>query len=519
MSDLKDEQVKETVTTTDVEKAFDGSSDKTASVVEEQVQTDPNIVDWDGPDDLSNPKNWTTKRKVANLSIVIFLCLVSPLASSMFAPGVPDVMKEFHTDSDIIAGLVVSVYILGYAVGPLLISPASEIVGRKPVYMVCNVMFLIFTIACAVAGSMNQLIVFRFFAGAFGVCPVTLGGASIADLIVPEKRGIALSLFALGPLLGPVIGPIAGAYLAAAMGWRWTFWIIAMAVSGTEIVEGDYTNICQWGAGGVAHLIFTKETFATVLLERKTQALRKSTDNFDLRSRLDSGLSPKQAITRALVRPMKLLTRSPIVTLMSIYTAIIYGILYLLFTTYTFVYEGQYGFSSSTVGLSYISTGIGFFVGLAFIGGTADRIFKALKEKNNGVAKPEYRLPPLLIGAWFVPAGLFLYGWTAQYHIQWAVPMLGGLLFGVGMIASLLCLQNYLIDAFGMYAASALAANTLLRSIVGGLLPLAGLKMYNALGLGWGNSLIGFLALAMIPIPFVFYKYGEAIRNKYPVKL
>jgi len=266
-------------------------------------------------------------------------------------------------------------------------------------------------------------------------------------------------------------------------------------------------------------VIFCKETFAAALLERKTQALRHSSNNPDLRSSLDSGLSSKQAITHALVRPLKLLLLSPIVTLMSIYTAIIYGILYLLFTTYTFVYEENYGFSPSTVGLSYISTGIGFFLGLFLIGGSADRIFRRLKEKNNGVAKPEYRLPPLLFGAWFVPAGLFLYGWTAQYHIQWAVPMLGGLLFGIGMIAALLCIQNYLIDAFGSYAASALAANTLLRSIVGGLLPLAGLKMYDALGLGWGNSLIGFLSLAMIPIPFAFYKYGEVIRKKYPVKL
>ena len=256
-----------------------------------------------------------------------------------------------------------------------------------------------------------------------------------------------------------------------------------------------------------------------MLLERKTKTLRESTNNADLRSRLDKGLTSRQEITHALVRPLKLLLLSPIVTLMSVYTAIIYGILYLLFTTYTFVYEENYGFSPSTVGLSYISTGIGFFIGLFLIGGSADRVFKALKEKNNGVAKPEYRLPPLLFGAWFVPAGLFVYGWSAQYHVQWAVPMFGGLLFGIGMIAALLCIQNYLIDAFGAYAASATAANTLLRSVVGGLLPLAGLRMYNALGLGWGNSLLGFLSLAMIPIPFAFYKYGETITKRYPVAL
>lgn len=123
---------------------------------------------------------------------------MTPLASSMFAPGVPAVLRTFGTRDETVATFVVSIYILGFAVGPLVISPLSEIYGRWPVYLVCNVMFIVFTIACAVAGSIGQLIAFRFFAGAFGVCPVTLGGASISDLIPQEKRGATMSLFGLG---------------------------------------------------------------------------------------------------------------------------------------------------------------------------------------------------------------------------------------------------------------------------------------------------------------------------------
>ena len=134
----------------------------------------------------------------------------------MFAPGVPQVLRDFQTSAATIAELVVSIYILGFAIGPLLISPLSEIYGRWPIYFVCNILFLIFTIACAVASSIEQLIVFRLFAGIFGVCPVTLGGATISDLIEQEKRGLSMSLFGMGPLLGPVIGPVAGSYLAAA---------------------------------------------------------------------------------------------------------------------------------------------------------------------------------------------------------------------------------------------------------------------------------------------------------------
>jgi hypothetical protein len=76
-----------------------------------------------------------------------------------------------------------------------------------------------------------------------------------------------------------------------------------------------------------------------------------------------------------------------------------------------------------------------------------------------------------------------------------------------------MCSSTYLVDAYTIYSASAIAANTVLRSLFGALLPLAGSKMYATIGLGWGNSLLGFIALAMVPLPFLFYKYGEQIRN------
>jgi hypothetical protein len=176
------------------------------SDAEKQVQqstdtTDPNIVSWDGDDDPQNPMNWTSKAKIINCGAIIFLTLLTPLASSMFAPGVPEVLHDFKETSVTLAAFVVSVFLLGFAVGPLLISPLSEIYGRRPVYMVCNVGFIIFTVACAVASSMPQLIVFRFLSGCFGVCPVTLGGASIADMIPQQKRGAAMALYAMGQLL------------------------------------------------------------------------------------------------------------------------------------------------------------------------------------------------------------------------------------------------------------------------------------------------------------------------------
>ena len=149
----------------------------------------------------------------------------------MLAPAVPELTKEFKSTNQELASFVVSVYILGYAFGPITIAPLSELYGRVPVYHVCNILFIVFTIACAVSTNFNMLIGWRFLQGTFGSCPLTIGGGTISDMIIQEKRGGVMAIWALGPLMGPVIGPVAGGYLAQAKGWRWIFWVIAMAVS------------------------------------------------------------------------------------------------------------------------------------------------------------------------------------------------------------------------------------------------------------------------------------------------
>ncbi|KAF3398185.1 Efflux pump vrtL [Penicillium rolfsii] len=482
--------------TTDVER---GPTKDVEKLDIEQVgdeSRDPNIVDWDGPDDPENPLNWTKKRKVSATVSIALITLLTPLGSSMFAPGVSQLVQDFHITSTELSSFVVSVYLLGYCFGPLLIAPVSEIVGRRIVYNVCNFFYVVFTITCAVAPEVGSLTVFRFLAGFAGSCPLTIGAGSIADMYVQESRGGAMAAWALGPLIGPVAGPVAGGYLAQAKGWRWTFWVLAMAS----------------GAIFVISLFTIRESYAPTLLAAKTKKLRKETGNQNLRSALDSGRSPMDLFMFSIVRPTKMLFLSPIVFLLSLYVGIIYGYLYLLFTTISSVFEDQYGWSSGSVGLSYLGIGIGSFVGLFSLGATSDRLLKYLTEKN-GEKKPEYRLPPMIPGSVFVPISLFIYGWTAYYKTHWIVPIIGTAFLGLGMLISFMTVSTYLVDAYTTYAASAMAANTVFRSLAGALLPLAGPKMYEKLGLGWGNSLLGFIALALCPLPVVFYIYGERIRT------
>lgn len=126
----------------------------------------------------------------------------------MFAPGVPELMKSFHLTNTQLSSFVVSVYLLGYVFGPLIIAPLSEMYGRRVIYTACNLLYVIFTIACALAPEIGSLIVFRFFAGCAGSCPLTIGAGSIADMFPQEKRGGAMASWAIGPLIGPVVGPV-----------------------------------------------------------------------------------------------------------------------------------------------------------------------------------------------------------------------------------------------------------------------------------------------------------------------
>jgi MFS family permease len=304
---------------------------------------------------------------------------------------------------------------------------------------------------------------------------------------------------------------MAGGILSQSKGWRWVFWVLAI-VSGTFLILS---------------LIFMRETYGPIILRQKTRRLRKETGNEDLRSKFDVGLSPRHRLMRGIVRPTKILISSPIVLFTSVYVGVVYGYLYLLITTFTVVFENTYHFSSGSVGLTFLGLGVGSLIGLAFFvwlnrRTTKKKTIEAVIAAAAGQAlvgiTPEDRLPMLIPGTIFIPVGLLLYGWTANYHVHWIVPIISTSFIGIGNMAIFLCISIYLIDAFTVYSASALAANTVIRSVMGAVLPLAGQKIYNALGLGWGNSLLAFVALAMSAVPLILIKWGEPLRKRFQIK-
>ncbi|KAI9746202.1 MAG: hypothetical protein M1818_000883 [Claussenomyces sp. TS43310] len=468
---------------------------------------DNGIVGWEGQDDPLMPLNFAPSRKWVLLALISSITFISPLASSMFAPGVQFMDEDFGNTSLILSSFTVSVFVLGFAVGPVFLSPLSEIFGRRPVLLAGNVIFAAWQLGCALAPNLTALIIMRFLAGVGGSGCLTIGGGVIADLFKADQRGLATSFYSFGPLMGPVVGPVIGGFISERASWRWVFWVLFIASTVFAI--------------GIE--LLNRETNHRVLIRHKTRRLRKELNRPELRSCYDTtGSTPHtkgQILKTGVSRPLKMLFRSPIVFLLSLYMSVVYGLLYLLFTTITSVFQDTYHWNADICGLAYIGIGLGFMFGVAAVAKLSDQTVVKMTRANGGVFEPEMRLPACVVFACFIPVSFFWYGWSADKHTHWIVPILGLIPFGFGMMGIFIPIQTYIIDAFPAFAASGVAALTVSRSLFGGLLPLAGPKMYQSLGLGWGNSVLGFVALALIPAPALIYKFGGAIRKNHPVRL
>ncbi|RAK96857.1 putative efflux pump antibiotic resistance protein [Aspergillus ibericus CBS 121593] len=458
-------------------------------------------VTWNGPDDPDNPKNWPMNRKWAAVVTVSCFTFISPVSSSMVAPALSSISADFHITDEVISQLTLSVFILAYAVGPLFLGPLSEIYGRVIVLQLANLLYLVFNIGCGVSQTKVQMIVCRFFAGLGGSAPLAIGGGVLSDCFKPEQRGKSVAIYSLAPLLGPAVGPIAGGFIAENTTWRWVFYA-------TSIADG----LIQ-----VAGLFFLRETYAPVILQKRAQKLRKETNDPDYQTEFErQNKTLLQVMRGALIRPFRLLATQPIVQTLAAYMAFIYGTMYLVLSTFPSLWTSPdyYHESTGIGGLNYISLGLGFWLGSQICAPLNDRIYRRLKARNNGVGKPEYRVPLLYVGALFIPAGLFIYGWTAQTHRHWIAPNIGACLYGMGNIITFQCLQTYIVDAYTRYAASALAAVACMRSLAGFGFPLFAPYMYQALNYGWGNSVLAFIAIGLgVPAPVFLWRYGEKLRK------
>ncbi|KAJ4515578.1 GTPase-activating protein [Exophiala dermatitidis] len=467
--------------------------------VDPEKGRDADIVDWYGPDDPENPRNWGRIKKFWVTFEICLLTFSVYVGSAIYTAGILDISKTFGV-SEVAATLGLTLFVLGYAIGPMLWSPMSEVpqIGRGPVYIGTLALFVVLQVPTALATNFGMLLAFRFLTGFVGSPSLATGGASIGDMYSPSKRTYGLAVWGVGAVCGPVLGPLLGGFAAEAEGWTWTIWEL-MWLSGFTLVLLTF---------------LMPETSSANILYRRTMRLRRLTGNDKLICEpqlIGEQMSGKDIVMMILVRPFTLSFTEPMVFLLNMYIALIYGLLYIWFESFPIVFSGIYGFSLGMEGLAFMGIFVGVLITLPpFVWYQMKYIEPKFNDKGDLV--PEWRLPPAFVGAFAIPICLFWFGWSARPDIHWIMPIIGTAFFSIGAFLMFNSVLNYLADAYPDYAASVLAGNDLFRSSVGAGFPLFATAMYKNLGVNWASSTLAFLSIAFIPIPFLLFKYGERLR-------
>ncbi|CAK9787121.1 putative polyamine transport-related protein [Cutaneotrichosporon oleaginosum] len=467
-----------------------------------------------------NPRNWASRRKWRTMFTVAMTGFIATTGSSIAVPGIHSAMAEFGTRNEKVGVLVASCYVLGLGAGPFLFAPISELWGRQVAYQSSQVCFTLFCMACALAPNMAALLVLRFFCGVFGSVGPTLGVATCADVFAPHERGRPVSLYALGPMTGPVLGSMLGYWILYG-GWRWTHGVMAIMAAANFVL-----------------LSFVDETYAPAVQKKLSYTIKHPLPDARGLERLSphrflhergwmramvSRDDASTAFKKAFSRPPRLLFGNPVAFIFSLYYAYIYAVLYLFIVSLNLLF-GQppfstpglfsYGWPQSTVGLCYLGMTAGFGLSALTAATMQDRIYRRLSKKNGGVGQPEYRLVLTAIGMCIMPCGLFLFGWTAG-RTHWIGPQMGQAVTSYGLMLAFNSIQNFIVDAFYPYSAAATASATFARSVTACVLPIFAPTMYRNLGWGWGSTLLALLAAVAIPAPFVMFKYGQRLRERF----
>jgi MFS family permease len=358
----------------------------------------------------------------------------------------------------------------------------------------------LFSVGTAVGKNAQTIFITRFFAGLFGSAPVSNVSAALGDIWEPKARGTAVTFYAVAVVGGPTLGPIIGAALVVnpRLGWRWTEYIEAI-----------------WVFAVFALTLFAlPEVYGPVLLKRKAQRLRRETGNEDLYHPQERvKLSPKIIITKHFSRPLKMLFTEPMVTSIALYASFVYALLYLTLEVFPIVFEEKRGWGPVTGSLPFLGLFVGVLAAVFINLGNNGRYARIL-DAANGKPVPEARLAPMAIGGFLFAIGLFWFGWTADPGISWWSPVFAAVFIGAGFNVIFQQCINFLVDTYGgLYAASAVSANTFLRSVLAAGFPLAAKPMFHTLGVGPAMSILGGVATLAIPVPFVFMKYGLTLRR------
>ncbi|KAK5459377.1 hypothetical protein LTS15_003505 [Exophiala xenobiotica] len=463
------------------------------------------IVDWDGPDDPMNPRNWPMFRRVYATLIISSIAFMVGAAAPIDAAVLPQAAKDLGV-SEVTETLAVGVFLIGFGFGALICGPFSEVLGRSGTYIVSLASMCIWLMASALAPNLGAQIVFRFLAGFSGASPLVCAGGSVADMFSPIEKSYMFPIFSLGGFMGPPLGSVMGAWVPESPylhTWRWTEWIALFTAAVVLFLA----------------FFFQPETFPPLLLSWKAKHLRKLTGDGRYVAEHEIERIPVSTRLRvALPRPFIMAFTEPVIFLITLYMSVLYIILFTFFDGYDYIFRQTYGISQGQSNTIFVGIAIGVLLGGAWLPWMYKKTVLAQREAESKGRKqfdPELRLWfAMLGGAPAIPISLLWMGWTAYPSVSIWSPILASVLFGYGTIMIFISSYMYIIDSYEMYAASALTFATLARYIIAGGMTVVGIPFYQNMGVHWTLTILAGLSALLAPMPYVFYKYGYVIRRK-----
>jgi MFS family permease len=411
------------------------------------------------------------------ISISTFTCIsVVPIAGKIIADL--NGGQESKTDSI----LLVTIWELGEAAGPLLIAPLSERYGRYPVFNVANVFFICGSIMGVLSQSVGLMIFSRFFIG-MTVASNVLAPAIIGDIFPSDQRGSAMSVVMFAPLLGGAIGPAISGAITETLGWRRTMWLaIALSV------------VCE-----VVFLTCFRETYKVKVLAKKGLPITDDTENAVAKEDL--------SLIACITRPVKVFYSSFVLQILSLYGALAFTWFYVMATTFPDILKYQYNFTPALIGTAFLSFSVGSVIGLIICNLLLDRIYTKLAAGSDKPT-PENRLPLMMVSSIALPFVVALYGWVPQLDLPVPLMLLTVVLFGIFVIMSMVPVMAYVVDAFNLYSASAITALLITRCLMGTFLPLVTAPLTDKIGYGLGFTVLSAACVVVAPIPFLIWRYG-----------
>ncbi|MCJ1257911.1 Dityrosine transporter 1, partial [Lignoscripta atroalba] len=414
------------------------------------------------------------------LGIVTAAGFFGPLAGNIYLPALPALQLAFHTSATTI-NATVSAFMGVLAVAPLFWASQADYAGRKPLYMVSLMIFIVANILlAALPANLAALFVLRIVQGFGAASVLSLGAGTVADITEPKKRASAMSIVLLGPQLGPVLGPLLGGAITGSASWRWTFGFLAIACFGVYVVlvfclPETLRSIVGNGA--------TIESSRWITRPRWRQPCV-----------VDPAKFPKPP-PPTLLSLVKLLQYPPI-TIVSLNSAILFAAYYAMAVTFPLFLEGIYGFTTAEVGVAYLAPGLSLVLGSLTSGRISD-YHRSLYVKRNPDAPPhpERRLHLQIPGMLVSLSGILMYGWLCHFHVHVASVLVASALAAFGMTWVFITTTSYLTESFHKTPATLVALAGLFRNPAAAVAAAVVNPLVDRMGIGWcftGLSLLEF---------------------------